>query len=203
MYTLYYSPGACSMAPHVILNELGQDFKLEHAGKPRTPEFLKVNPRGSVPVLSDDGFIIREGAAIIIYLLDKHKSPLLPAAGKERAAALEWLMFCNATLHPAFSKAFQAGSFSGQTQADVSEAAFAQINKLWADVETRLAQSPYLAGKEITAADILLTVIGNWSVNFPKISLAAKTKQLLKNVSSRPAFQKALAAEKVQYKAAA
>ena len=83
MYTLYYIPGACSMAIHVLLNELGQEVKLVNVGDPkggreRPPEFLKINPRGNVPVLSDDGFIVREGAAIILYLLEKHKSPLLP-----------------------------------------------------------------------------------------------------------------------------
>ena len=71
------------------------------------------------------------------------------------------------------------------------------------DVEARLSQSPYLAGKEITAADILLTVIGNWSANFPTIHIGHATKKLFKTVISRPAYQTALTAEKIEYKAAA
>ncbi|MBY0408155.1 MAG: glutathione S-transferase, partial [Rickettsiales bacterium] len=110
MYQLYYSPGACSLAIHVTLLELGVPFKANKIdlskGENRTPEFLKLNPRGSVPVLLDGDQIIREGAAQLLYLLDKHKSPLLPASGPERATALEWLMFANATLHPVYSRGF-------------------------------------------------------------------------------------------------
>ena len=93
-YKLFYSPGACSMAVHIALNECGQAVELVNAelhGAARNPEFVKANPRGQVPVLVDNGQIIREGAAQMIYLLDKHNSPLLPRSGPERARALEWL----------------------------------------------------------------------------------------------------------------
>jgi glutathione S-transferase len=208
MYTLYYMPGACSMAIHVLLNELCQDVKLENVsvpqGQPRSPEFLKINPRGNVPTLVDDGFVVREGAAIILYLLDKHSNTLLPKSGKERASAIEWLMFCNATLHPAYGKGFFAmHGLTGEPQEKVLSAAVTQINKLWADVETQLGKTPYLAGNECTAADILLTVIANWSGNFSGITIGPKAKQLFKNVVARPSYQKALAEEKVEYKAAA
>jgi len=207
-YTLYFLPGSCSMAVHVVLNELGQPVTLQDvsapAGQPRSPEFLKINPRGNVPTLVDDGHVIREGGAILTYLADKHTSPLLPRSGFERATTLEWLMFCNATLHPAYGKAFQAAKvFTGEVQEKVMDAAIQQINKLWADVETRLSASSYLAGKDISVADILLTVIANWSANFPKIQIGPKAKALFKNVTLRPSYQKALAAEKVEYKVAA
>jgi glutathione S-transferase len=70
-------------------------------------------------------------------------------------------------------------------------------------VETRLSQSPYLAGDSVTAGDILLTVIGNWSANFPTVKIGPNTKKLFKTIITRPAYQKALAAEKVEYKVAA
>ena len=99
MYKLYYSPGACSLAVHVALLEVGAKFELENvsapAGQPKSAEFLKINPRGAVPVLKIDNFILREGAAILTYILDSHKSDLLPASGLERAEALEWLSFAN------------------------------------------------------------------------------------------------------------
>ncbi len=114
-------------------------------------------------------------------------------------------MFCNATLHNAYGKAFWSfKAFTGDTQEKVLTAAVEGINKLWADVEERLGKSPYLAGKDITAADILLTVIANWSSYIPKpIQIGPNTKKLFKNVIARPAYQKALATEKVEYKAAA
>jgi glutathione S-transferase len=210
MYTLYYMPGACSMAVHVVLNELNQPVKLENVSDPsggskRPPEFLKVNPRGNVPTLVDDGHVIREGGAIISYLLDKHNSPMLPKSGKERATALEWLMFCNATLHPAYGKAFFAlKNFTGDTQEKILSVVIEHINKNWQDVEARLTESPYLCGKECTAADILLTVIANWSSYLPKpVQIGPKAKALFKKVIARPAYQKALTTEKVEYKAAA
>ncbi len=206
MYTLYYSPGACSMAIHVILNELGQKVELKNVGmQENRDEFLKINPRGTVPVLVDDGHVIREGAAIMLHLFSKHKNSLLPESGFERAAALEWLMFCNATLHPAYARAFFAlKNFEGETQAKVLNVAVSQINKLWEEVDSRLANSPYLAGKELTAADILLAVIANWSAKFEgKIKIGENAKRLFRNIIARPSYQKALTTEQVEYKAAA
>jgi glutathione S-transferase len=197
------------MAIHVILNELNQPVQLENTalaeGKNRTPEFLKINPRGQIPVLVDGDQVIREGAAQIIYLCEKHRSPLMPTQGAARASALEWLMFCNSTLHPAYSRAFflikNASDDAAKEQ--LLSVAFANINKLWAEIEVRLQNNQYLAGNEITAADILLTVIANWSSRFPNIEIGVHTKKLLQNVSSRAAYKKALEVEQVEYKAAA
>ena len=140
------------------------------------------------------------------YLLDKHNSPMLPKSGKERARALEWLMFGNATMHPAYAKVFFAmKNITDQAAKDQAiKAAIGQIEKLWDEVDARLAQNPYLCGKELTAADILLTVIANWSGYFPQpVKLGANVKRLLKEVTSRPAYQQALKLEQVEYKAAA
>jgi glutathione S-transferase len=192
------------MAIHIVLNELGQEVKLENvSGDQRPPEFLKINPRGQVPVLVQDDLVMREGAAILIHLMEKHNNPILTRSGKEHEAMLEWLMFCNATLHPAYGKAFFARrNFTGDVQDQVLMVAVEQINKLWKDVENRLENSPYLAGENCTAADILLTVIANWSSNVPKpIQMGPKTRELFKKVVARPAYQKALATEKVEYKA--
>ena len=207
MYKLYYTPGACSMGVHVALNECAVPFGLEKvdiaAGQNQSPDYLKINPRGQIPVLVDGDLIIREGAAILIYLLEKHQSPLLPQTGKERAQALEWLMFANATLHPAYARVFFMRR-NGVTEGALVDVAIAQINKLWGEVEARLASRPYICGEHITIADILLTVIANWSGNMPQpIMLGVHTKRLLKNISGRPSYQKTLATEGVDYKAAA
>ncbi|MDE3016038.1 MAG: glutathione S-transferase family protein [Pseudomonadota bacterium] len=210
MYTLYYSPGACSMAPHVLLNELNVPFQTQktdvHHGDGQKPEFLKLNPRGQIPVLVEDDFVIREGAAIMIYLMDKHQSPLLPKSGKERAAALEWLCFGNASLHPAYGKVFfiLRNITDKAAQEQAFKAALAQINKLWAEVDARLAKNKYLCGNNFTAADILLTVIANWGITWPaQATIGPNVKRLIKEVSQRPAYQKALKTEEVEYKAAA
>jgi glutathione S-transferase len=210
MYTLYYSPGACSMAIHIVLNECNQEVKLEKvdmaAGQNRSPEFLKVNPRGQVPVLVDDGYVIYEGAAQIIHITEKHNSPLLPKSGKERDDALQWLMFCNASLHPAYARVFFLMKNAPKDAANdvLFDVAVKMINKSWEQIEERLSTSPYLAGDKITAADILMTVIANWSPRMPKpVVIGPNTKKMLKQVIERPAYKKAIEIEQVEYKAAA
>jgi glutathione S-transferase len=206
MYTLYYAPGACSMAIHIALNECNQPVKLEKvdmmAGQNRSPEFLKINPRGQVPVLVDDGNVIYEGAAQLIHILEKHNSPLLPKSGKERTDALQWLMYCNASLHPAYARMFFLMKNKGSD--DLIDVGTAMLNKMWGIIEERLSASPYLAGDKITMADILMTVIANWSTRMPKpITIGPKTKKLLQQVIERPAYKKAIEVEQVEYKAAA
>jgi glutathione S-transferase len=203
MYTLYFSPGACSMTIHIALNECNQPVTLEKVDlQNRTPEFLKVNPRGQVPVLVDDGNVIYEGAAQLIHILEKHNSSLLPKSGKERTDALQWLMYCNASLHPAYARLFFLMKNKGSD--DLIDVATAMLNKMWGVIEERLSKSPYLAGDKITIADILMTVIANWSPRMPKpITIGPNTKKLLKQVIERPAYKKAIEVEQVEYKAAA
>jgi len=210
MYKLYYGAGSCSMAIHVALLECNQQVQLEkidlQSGQQRSPEFLKINPRGQVPVLVEHDHPIREGAAILIHVLEKHQSPLLPRGGKERTAALEWLMFCNATLHPAYARCFflMRNVADEAVKAQLLDLAIANVNKLWEEVEHQLARHTYLCGEHITMADILLTVIANWSAYFPTpVTFGPHTKKLFRNVIARPAYKKAMETEQVEYKVAA
>lgn len=211
MYTLYGMTGSCSMAVHVILNELNVPFTVEDVrapeGQPRPAAFLKLNPRGSVPVLVlEDGTAVREGGAIISYLLDAHQSPMMPKSGSARAKALEWLMFANATMHPAYGRVFFLMGAIKDTAAkeQAIDAALGKINQLWADVDAELATRPFLTGNDASAADILLSVIANWlQANYSsKIQFGPHVQRMIQAVSARPSFQKALAAEHVEYKAA-
>ncbi|MBU6140659.1 MAG: glutathione S-transferase N-terminal domain-containing protein [Proteobacteria bacterium] len=207
MYTLYYLPGSCSLAVHVALNEVGADFKLENVavpnGQPRSPEFLKINPRGGVPVLKIDDFILREGAAILTYLLDTHKSALLPQSGLERASALEWLCFANSTLHPAYGRCFFQHGVLGDLAKEnpLYKPSIEKIQKSWNEIEEHLQTRDYLCGNNCTIADILVTVIANWSPMMKEpINFGPKTKAFFTRVISRPSYQKAMATEQVTYK---
>lgn len=209
MYQLYYSPGACSMAIHVVLNEVNQpvDLKPINLQEKRPEELLKLNPRGQVPVLVEDGKPMREGGAMMVYLCDKHKSALMPQSGWERAQALQWLMWGNSSLHPAYSRTFwiMRNVKDEAMKTQLLETSVVQINAMWAEVDQHLGNWTFLAGKECTAADILMTVIANWGQWLPpgSIKLGDNVKRVLRAVIARPAYQKALAAEKVDYKAAA
>ncbi len=207
MYDLYYSPGVCSMSVHVVLEELGVDYKLHKVdlakGEQRSAEYLKINPRGQVGALKTPGGLLSENAAMIIYLNDLHGHKVIPAGGFERAKALQWLMYANSTMHPAYSKVL----FSVRNNApeEIIKAACEGVQKQWDLVEQQLTESggPFLLGREISAGDIYLAVCANWNFVPHKPKFGPKTKAFLKEVTKRPAFQAAIESEGVEYKAAA
>ncbi len=208
MMKLYYASGACSFAIHTMLIESGAQFESQKIdlgqGEQRTPEFLKVNPRAQIPVLVDGDLLLREGAAIANYVAEKFNSPLIPKAGMERARAIEWMMFANATVHPAYSKCFfiSRQDIDAAAKEKLTNAACASVQTLWDDVEAQLNKTLYCAGEQVTIADIMLCVMANWGIaNQPKFG--PKTKAMIASVIARPAYQKALADEGVNYKAAA
>lgn len=206
-YQLYYSPGACSMAVHVVLHELNQPFDLNEVNlkEDRDPGFLKISPRGQVPVLIEDGIPIYEGAAIIIHLCEKFKSDLIPAEGVARGLALQALMFMNASMHPAYSKYFFAvkSAIDDKNKKIICDEACDKIQGLWDLVDQHLETSPYLAGDKITAGDILMTVFANWTDISKPPKLGKNVRRVIAEISQRPAYQMALEHEHVQYKAAA
>ena len=207
MYQLHYASGACSMAVHVVLNEVGQNVELikvdMQSGAHKSPEFLKINPRGQVPVLIEDGKVLREGAAQITYLCDKYKSSLLPSEGWARAEALQWLMFANSSLHVGYSKAMFCVR-TGGSEEQIGKACD-DIQSMWDMIENHLSTTgnTYLCGNTVTCGDIVVAVIANWGFLPRQFTLGAKTKALLNAVIARPSYQKAIAAEGVEYKAAA
>lgn len=206
MFTLYAKNGTCSMAVHVLLNELNQPVTMiPHTVNDKVnPELLKVNPRGQVPVLQKDDMIMREGGAILTWLCDEYNSPLLPRKGAERANVLQWLMFANATLHPAYARAFFVMKNAQADKDALLKTAVEAIQVQWNEVEAQLQKTDYVCGKDCMVADILLTVIANWSQYIPMpINFGAKTKAMFKHVIARPSYQKAIEVEHVEYKAAA
>jgi glutathione S-transferase len=205
---LYYSSGACSFAVHALLNECGADYEAQKvdmaAGENKTPEYLKLNSRGQVPVLTDGDTVLREGAAILMYVAEKFKSPMIPQSGAERQAALEWMMFCNSTMHPAYGLCFfiNRQTIDADAKSTLFAAAAARVQTLWDDVEAQLNKTTYIAGANITVGDLMLCTMANWlAATQPKFG--PKTTALIKNVTARPAYQAALADEEVTYKAAA
>jgi len=207
MYTLYYAPGACSLSVHVTLEELGAEYKLHKVdmskGEHKSPEFLKINPRGQVGALTTPDGSVSENAAMIIYLNDKHGNKLIPADGFERLKAMQWLMFANSGLHGAYSKVKHVESCGGSDE--MIKKSCENVQAQWDEIEAELERNgtKFLAGDTITAGDVYATVVSNWSFipNLPKFG--PKTKELLKAVSTMPAYQRALEQEEIEYKALA
>jgi glutathione S-transferase len=196
MYTLYFSPGACSLAVQVVLRELGQPFDL--VNKASAANYQQINPVGAVPALEVDGTVLTEGAAIILYLLHKHTNDLLPGEASARQQAIQQLMFANATVHPAYSKLFFLNNqlADGAVKQQLLQAAAEQISKLWQLVDTRLQSQPYLGGQHYSAADILLAVYAGWGQFFPvTIDIGLRAQAMIDKVRTLPGYQAAVAAE--------
>jgi glutathione S-transferase len=196
------------MAVHVALEELGLSYETEMIdiknGDNRKEDYLKINPRGQVAALQTDEGIVTENAAIMIYLSDKHKGDLIPAEGHARAIALQWLMFANSGLHGAYGRVMFLKKNDCPDQG-VMDAALKAVQDQWDEIERHLTScgTEYLAGNDVTAGDIYVTVVANWDFLPKKPDFGPKTKALLEKVSARPSFKTVLMTEDVEYKAAA
>lgn len=203
MYTLYFLPGACSLATQAILNELNQPLELIH--KQDADNYDALNPAGTVPVLIDQNRVLNEGAAILLYLLDKHENHLIAKDGEKRQEAIENMLFANASMHPAYSRLFfierNITNTEGKQQA--LAAAANSISNLWAVVEKKLQGKRYLGGETVSPADFMLSVYSRWGQSFPvNIAIGANTRRMIDSVIARDSFQKALQREG-EYTAAA
>jgi len=196
MYTLYYSQGACSVATQVVLRELGQDVKIIDAKQDNN--FKSVNPVGAVPVLIDGNKTLTEGAAIMLHILNKHKSSLFPENEDERLKSTQDIMFANATMHPAYGRLFFLAQHVSdeKVKQETLNAAAESINQLWQVIESQLADKSFLGGDSPSAADIMLTVYSRWGQYFPvDIIIGDKTARMLDAVQAMPNFIKTDQAE--------
>lgn len=197
---LYYSPGACSLAPHIALREIGADFTLEKVDtktkKTETgADFWAVNPKGYVPAIQlDDGEILTEGVVMQQYIADlKPEAKLAPARGtKERRKLEEILVFLSTEVHKAFSPLF-----APNTPDDYKPIATEQVAKRFDFLNTQLADGrQFLAGDQFTIADAYLFTLHNWA-RFVGMDLKRwpNVAALAARVAQRPAVQAALKAE--------
>lgn len=196
MYTLYYSPGAASMLPHLLLLEIGAEFQLRlvdiDSGANRDADYLRLNPNGVLPTLVVDDTPCRETPALLLMLCERHpESGLAPAPGTpSRNAFLQWVLFLANTLQPAFRLWFYPSDVSG-VDADALKAAmrvriegcFDQLDQLLDDGR------PYLLGAEISALDFYATMLMRWSRNMPRPATQwPRLKALADRVRARPSW---------------
>jgi glutathione S-transferase len=195
---LYYSPGACSLASHIALEEVGATYEVEKVNlKDKVTEtgadFRAISPRGAVPTLAlDGGEVLTEGVAIMQYVMDSAKPGALPAAGTlGRARVQEALNFVATEVHKNYSPLFYG------LEGAAKDAQFKTLESRLAVLEGRLADGrDYLTGAEFSPADGYLFTVTNWSKMFAH-DLAAfpKIEALRARVAARPAVQAAMRAE--------
>jgi glutathione S-transferase len=196
---LYYSPGACSLSPHIVLREAGVPVELvkvdlKNKVTASQANFLDVNSKGYVPVLElDSGERLTEGPAIVQYVADqKPNSGLAPSAGTMgRYRVQEWLNFISTELHKQFSPLFTATA-----HAEWKQAATDKITGRLAWLNKQLTGKQYLMGDQFTVADAYLFTVLNWT-RMVNIDLSAwpEVQAYVARVAARPAVQEALKAE--------
>ncbi|MET0528356.1 MAG: glutathione transferase GstA [Microvirga sp.] len=203
---LYYSPGACSLAPHIVAREAGLPISLEKVDLSKhlteTGEnYRAINPKGYVPAITiEDGSLLTEAAAIIQYLADqKPASGLAPAHGTtERYRLIEWITFISSEIHKGF------GPLWNPATPDAMKAATKErLATRFAYLDEVLGKQPYLTGETFTVADAYLFTVVNWT-NFHAIDISSfkNLAAFQARVAARPKVQEALAAEGLLKKAA-
>lgn len=196
---LFYMPGACSLAPHIVANEAGIDLDLVRVdGKSKKTEkgqdFLATNPNGYVPALVlPDGELMTEASVVVQYLADqKPESGLMPKAGDmARYRVQQWLAFVATELHKVFGAFFKPDTPEATKQINR-----AHLSKRLAYVDQMLEGRSYLTGDAFTAADAYLWTILGWAkfISFD-LSPFANIQRYIGTVAARPAVQKTLRAE--------
>ncbi|ESP90819.1 glutathione S-transferase family protein [Pseudoalteromonas luteoviolacea] len=200
MYTLYFMPGACSLAVQVVLRELEQEFTL--INKLHTDNFTAINPLGNVPALVMQDKVLTEGAAIMLHLIQSHPSDFWSSDPNKQQQIIEDLMLANATMHPAYGRLFFAThniESVGERERSLIKAA-EQINLIWQTVgmrlESRAHLGPFLGGQQPSVADIFLTVYASWGEHFfVDIHIPDNVQQVLDKVRERDSFKAAVSAE--------
>lgn len=196
---LYYSPGACSQSPHIVLREAGLDFELEKVNlKTKVTEhgqdFLKINPNGYVPALEiGGGTVLTEGPAIVQFIADQAPAAELapPAGTLERYYLQSWLNFITSEIHKGFSPLFNPAF------ADDAKTLFkAQLRKRFDYVETHLSTHEYLMPAGFSVADAYLFVTSGWAAPLGiELQSWPALMAYRQRIAARPAVKAALAAE--------
>ncbi|MES2959286.1 MAG: glutathione S-transferase family protein [Pseudomonadota bacterium] len=211
MIQLHYHPSNASMTPHLLLRELGLPFELKFVdrsvGAHKSPEYLKLNPNGLIPVLVDGDLVLYETAAIVLHLVDTHpEAGLAPTVGThERALFYKWLIWLSSTVQAMMPHYFYSdrmvapGNTSGT--AEVKAQAEAKLAAMFDQIEAHLAAhgGPWLLGQRFSALDPYAFMLCRWTRG------AARPARTLPHIGpylermlARPAVQKVLEVEKLQ-----
>lgn len=206
---LHYYPSNASMAPHLVLEELGVPYELvlvdRRQNAHKSPAYLALNPNGLIPVLVDDDLVLYETAAICLHLADTHPDAALAPAlgGPERAHFYKWLMWLTNTLQASLIVYFYPERWADTAVAVVQVKAHAEakigglLDQL--DAELARADGPWFTGASFSVLDAYVLTLCRWTRGFgrPARSLP-KLGPYLQRVLARPATQRVLEREGLQ-----
>lgn len=201
MLQLHYHPGNASMAPHLLLEELGIAFELRLVDRARqahkSADYLLLNPNGLIPALVDGELVLYETAAVCLHLLDTHpQAGLAPAVGStERAHFYKWLVWMSNSLQATLILYFYPERWADHAEgaAQVRSHAEAKVGTLLDQIEAELARhgGPYLLGERFSAIDLYALMLCRWTRGFarPARSLL-HVGPYLQRLLARPAVQR-------------
>src|SRR5690554_804188 len=196
---LYYAPGACSLAPHILLKDTQLPHELEKvdlkAHKTQHGDnYYKFNTKGYVPLLElDNGEMLSEGPVIAQYICDQAgRDDLMPAAGTmARYRVMEWQNYVTSELHKSYSPLFKR-DFNEEGKAWFRRA----LRQRYEYVDARLQENEFLTGSSFTAADAYLFVVTNWAAHTGvDLQNLGALDSFMSRVRAREAVQQALVAE--------
>lgn len=212
MIQLHHYPSTASMAPHILLEELGEPFELVLVDRMRdqqkSPDFLRLNPNGLIPVLVDDDLVLYETAAICLHLCDtRPQAGLAPVLGThERAHFYKWMAWLTNTLQATLIVYFYPWRWVDLDNAagaeQVRRQARLKVNELIDQLDAELARhgGPWFLGEHYSALDPFVFTLCRWTRNFDEHQ--ARTLPhlgpYLQRMLARPAVQRALASEALE-----
>jgi len=196
---LYYSPGACSLSPHIVLRELGLPFEAVLASTKTHKltdgtDYYTINPKGYVPLLElDDGQRLSEGPAIVQYLADlaPAKGLVAPAGTMARYRQMEWLNFISSEIHKSYSPLFNPA------MPEEGKVVYRKrLRGRYEYLNQQLEGRSYLMGDAFSVADAYLFTVTKWAPSvFVDLTDLAHVQAYQKRVAARPAVQEAMKAE--------
>ena len=203
MLTLYFSPGACSLASHIGLEETGAPYELKPIllakGQQRTEEYLNINPRGKVPSLSVDGKILVENTAILTYLARSFPGKkLMPTDPAEEARCIGTMCWFSSVVHPSYQRAMRPERFA---EGEAAQATVKETGRksFWAncqEIDSMMQGKDWVMGSEYTLVDPYALVFYGWGARagFPMKDLSAYTAWQ-ERMMNRPTVRKSVESE--------
>lgn len=203
MMTLYFSPGACSLASHIGLEETGAPYEIKPIllakGQQKTEAYLKINPRGKVPALSVDGKILIENTAILTYLARRFpEKKLMPTDPSEEARCIATMCWFSSVVHPSYQHSHRPERFA---EGEAAQATVKETGRksFWAncqEIDSMFQKNDWIMGSEYTLVDPYALVFYGWGVRgeFPMKELSSYTAWQ-DRMMKRPTVQKSVESE--------
>ncbi len=203
---LYYAPSNASLAPHILLEEIGAPFELilvdRDNNQHKSAEYLSINPAGVIPAMVDGEVRLGEAAAILLYLADKHPEANLipPLQSAARAQCYRWLIYLTNTVQAELMHYFHPNRLGGPHAELIQANATQRLMPMLDILDDQLAKSggPFLLGAQYTITDIFLFMMCRWTRNMPNPARnRPHLTKFLTMMSQRPAVVRAHATEKL------